>query len=331
MDKFKLVRDFSRELTSTLELKELANVINNFAIVHLGASHSSIIIDGEIKHSYNNETKRIYNEIEEQVFKYIIKVLKPLLISNPKKEYMLQKIEGIDEFNYCLFSLPLITKNKPLGSLNLYFGSTPNDELVEFLNLFSELSSSSIMNSLAYKKLETKSVTDKLTGLSNRGNFDMELASNVQKCAESESSFSVMMVDIDNFKEYNDKFGHQKGDEILEQIGSEICAFEDGKCRSFRYGGEELAIILPELKPEEAFEKAEQIRKKIEQGNNITISIGLTTCLNSSCSPQKMVSEADKALYKAKKAGKNRTYSSIIVDNGLEPIDVQVASELGKK
>jgi diguanylate cyclase (GGDEF)-like protein len=330
MDKFKLVKELSKELTSTLELEELAHVINDFAVVHLGAAHSSIVLESG-KYSYNNEDREVLNGIEAGIFKYTMKVRKVLRILNPKSEYMFKDIDDIDLFDKSIISFPLVTKNQALGSLNLYFEALPGDEIVDFLNLFAELSASSIMNSLSYRTLEAKSVTDKLTGLCNRRNFDIEIKSRIEKCSESGTPVSVMMIDIDNFKEYNDRKGHQEGDKVLEEIGKTLCSFEDKGCKAFRYGGEEIAVVASGLKPESAFEKAEQIRKKVEESGKTTISIGIVTCLNSSCPASSMVSEADKALYKAKKAGKNRVHSSIIIDKAINPIDVQKASELGRK
>jgi diguanylate cyclase (GGDEF)-like protein len=139
-----------------------------------------------------------------------------------------------------------------------------------------------------------------------------------------------MMIDIDGFKEYNDLHGHQEGDSILSYIGKTIKSLISERCMAFRYGGEELAVIVQALRAEDAFQLAEKIRNEIESSGKITVSIGLVTCRNSSSSPSAMVSEADKALYKAKKAGKNRVHSSIIIDKAINPIDVQEASEIGK-
>jgi diguanylate cyclase (GGDEF)-like protein len=186
------------------------------------------------------------------------------------------------------------------------------------------------MNSLTYRTVEAKSMTDKLTGLSNRRNFDVMVERLVASCASSNIPVSVMMVDIDNFKEYNDTHGHQEGDKMLESIGSAVKSLLGEQCCAFRYGGEELAAIIPKAKPAQAFEIAEKLRKGIGEKCKITVSIGLATCLNSSCPPRKMVSEADSCLYKAKSAGKNRTHSSVIIDKSMNPIDVQAASAVGK-
>jgi len=330
MDRFKLVKEFSKELTSTLELKELANVINNFAVINLGAAHSSIVLE-KGKYLYNNEEMNVFKGIEEQTFKYVMRVRKMLIIPNPRSEYMFKDVKDIDLFDKSIISLPLITKNQVLGSLNLYFNNLPGDEAVDFLSLFAELSASSIMNSLAYKSLEAKSMTDKLTGLYNRRSFDIEIEKQIGKCSEAHIPISVMMLDIDNFKEYNDLHGHQKGDMILEDIGKTISRIVGESCAAFRYGGEEIAAIIPKLSSGDAFKTAENIRKGIESSGRITVSIGLVTCMNSSCPASTMISEADKALYSAKKSGKNKIATSIIIDKSISPIDVQKAAELGKK
>ncbi len=325
MDKFKLIKEFSKELASTLELEKLASVINHFSVVKFGAENSSIMLT---KGKYSYSKGRIFDDIEEKTFKYISKVQKPISIANPANEYMFKDVEGIESFDFNIISLPLSTKGKFLGALNIYFSRKPDDELTDFLKLFTELSSSSIMNSIAYKSLETESITDELTALYNRRSFEKEIAKQIEECSSKEIPISVMMVDIDNFKEYNDLKGHQKGDNVLSDIGKALTSFKD--ITAFRYGGEEFTLILPKSEPKDALEAAEDIRKKIESSCRVTVSIGLATCLNSSCPASAMVGEADSALYKAKKAGKNRVAASVIIDKAINSIDVQRASELGK-
>lgn len=327
MDKFKLIKEFSKELTSTLELEELAKAVNNFSVARLGAESSSIIIAGR---KYSSGKSRMLDRIEEKTFQYIAKVRKMINISNPSAEYMLKDIEGIGGFSLNVVSLPLLTKQRFLGSLNLYFSGKPDDDFIDFLNLFAELSSSSIMNSIAYKSIESDSLTDKLTGLQNRRSFDRKIKEMIEECASKKEPVSVMMIDIDNFKDYNDKKGHQKGDEALAQIGREIAALA-GKESAFRYGGEEFAVIARNKEAKPAFESAEKIRKGIEQSCGLTASIGIITCMNSSCPGSVMVKEADSALYRAKKSGKNIVSASVIIDKSLAPVDIQKASELGKR
>ncbi|MEM4263928.1 MAG: GGDEF domain-containing protein, partial [Candidatus Woesearchaeota archaeon] len=90
--------------------------------------------------------------------------------------------------------------------------------------------------------------------------------------------------------------------------------------------GEEFTIILPETSHDSAFDVAERIRKKVQEQGKITVSLGVITCMNSSVSPENLLKESDKALYKAKNLGKNRTVSFVIVDKSISPIDVQEAT-----
>lgn len=327
--KFNLIKNFSRQITSTLELEQLAKAINNFVVVELRAEHSSIIIDNSGSYSYNKQDK-IFSDIEEKTFRYIMKVQKCFRIAKPSTEYMFKDIKGINTFDYIILSMPLITKNHVLGALNLYFKDEVNDEFFDFLQFFSELAASSIMNSLSHKSLEAKSLTDKLTGLSNRRSFDIKIENEIKKCSDEKIPVAVMMIDIDNFKEYNDEKGHLQGDKALAELGTEIKTSILGAGFAFRYGGEELAVVAPGLKPEDSLALAEKIRKQVMDSCRITISIGLVTCLNSSCPPTTMINEADKALYRAKKEGKNRVCASVIIDKAITPIDVQIASSLGK-
>jgi len=331
MDKFKLIQKFSKALTSTLELAELANVINNFAVVELGAEQASVIVENFGKYPYSISRGMVFDEIENQTLKYLGRIGKGLKISRPDREYMFKDIRGIRKFFYTIISLPLATKGRFLGSVNLYFDKSFNDDLMDFLSLFAELSSASIMNSLSYKSLEAKSRTDKLTTLFNRESFDTYLQSKIEECRKTKSPVSVMLFDIDNFKEYNDTKGHQSGDSVLFEIGVALRELLEDKYPAFRYGGEELAVVLHKLRPEDSFEVAEKIRKGIEDSGKVTVSIGLVTCLNSSCSSCTMIGEADKALYKAKKEGKNRVASSLIIDKAISAVDIQCASQMGKK
>ncbi|MBW2986840.1 GGDEF domain-containing protein, partial [Candidatus Woesearchaeota archaeon] len=94
-----------------------------------------------------------------------------------------------------------------------------------------------------------------------------------------------------------------------------------------RYGGEEFTVILPETSQEDAFAMAERLRKTVEEQFQglTTISLGIITCMNSSLDAKNMIQQADKALYKAKSLGKNRTVNFVIIDKSIAPIDVQTA------
>ena len=118
-----------------------------------------------------------------------------------------------------------------------------------------------------------------------------------------------MMIDVDEFKIYNDNFGHAEGDKALQIVAHGLKETLRGADVAARYGGEEFSILLPQTTSEEAETIAERIRQKIEMTSfridKVTISIGIASCSHIICTPQEIIKAADKALYEAKRQGRN--------------------------
>ncbi|MCK5737356.1 MAG: GGDEF domain-containing protein, partial [Spirochaetaceae bacterium] len=152
---------------------------------------------------------------------------------------------------------------------------------------------------------------DELTGLFNRRYFDQKLQEEINRSARYGRSLSLILGDIDNFKSYNDDFGHQKGDEVLQAVSEMIRSSCRNSDTAARYGGEEVVIILPETDAEGARLVAEKARKLIEArgedtaGRVVTISMGIASFGPDNDGPAELIAAADKALYKAKSAGRN--------------------------
>lgn len=150
--------------------------------------------------------------------------------------------------------------------------------------------------------------TDPLTGISNRRGMD-EVWSNITNENLPETCIGFMLIDLDNFKEINDKFGHATGDAVLVEISQLLAGLLRGHDHMSRWGGEEFAIMLPGINRDQAESIAERIRQSVEmhQFTNVeklTCSIGIT-CGSSNTELNQLVEKADKALYKAKQLGKN--------------------------
>lgn len=152
---------------------------------------------------------------------------------------------------------------------------------------------------------------DGLTGLFNRRFFDQKLQEEIDRSARYGRNLSLILGDIDHFKGYNDDFGHQKGDEVLRSVSEMIRSSCRSSDTAARYGGEELAVILPETDIEGAFLVAEKARKLIEAragdvaGRTVTISMGIASFGPDTDGPAELIAAADRALYKAKSAGRN--------------------------
>lgn len=161
-------------------------------------------------------------------------------------------------------------------------------------------------------KLEKLSLTDSLTGISNRFAFDREIKAEWDRCKRHSFPLSLLMIDVDFFKAFNDNYGHQTGDECIKKITGVLstCARRSSDMAA-RYGGEEFVIIFPYTKKEQAIRLAESVRKSVEElsiphefssvSKYVTISIGVNTvvpCEESSI--EEFIRNVDKALYKAK-------------------------------
>lgn len=159
-------------------------------------------------------------------------------------------------------------------------------------------------------EFEQLSVTDALTGLLNRRYIEARLSEEVKRSNRHGFPMSFMMLDVDHFKSYNDQFGHPAGDEALRTIGHVIKETLRGADVAARFGGEEFSILLPQTTGEEAVAIAERIRTNIAETRfphrRVTASIGVASCSAEVCRSSDIVSAADKALYEAKRRGRNR-------------------------
>jgi diguanylate cyclase (GGDEF)-like protein len=174
----------------------------------------------------------------------------------------------------------------------------------------------------ALDRLEQMANTDALTGLANRRHFDECMRGEWRRCSRQQLPLSLLIIDADNFKSYNDLYGHLAGDHCLKAIAAQVSAVarRPGDLAA-RYGGEEFALLLPETGQNGALHMAQQLctsvqtLEKIHDGNpptgKLSVSIGLATCIpNAPASPcvsaDELLLAADKSLYKAKRDGRNR-------------------------
>jgi diguanylate cyclase (GGDEF)-like protein len=168
------------------------------------------------------------------------------------------------------------------------------------------------------KKYKNLSITDDLTQLYNSRYFYNKLGEEIDRLMRYKQPLSLLLVDIDDFKKINDRYGHLKGDKALKMAGRIIQESLRTTDTAYRYGGEELTVLLPETGIEAAMNVAERIRKGFEAQDlssiindtlNIYVSIGATQ-FKPGEKMEDFVKRADDALYVAKQKGKNQVYSS---------------------
>jgi diguanylate cyclase (GGDEF)-like protein len=160
------------------------------------------------------------------------------------------------------------------------------------------------------EELERLSTTDALTGLGNRRQLMNQLAKEIERANRGAKPFSILMLDVDHFKKYNDTHGHQAGDDVLARVGKVLReSIRPYDCAA-RYGGEEFLIMLSATSLDRARESAERIRRQIcaEQfdGGPVTVSIGIADYPSHGNTAEAVIGRADAALYEAKRAGRDR-------------------------
>ncbi|HFF3110743.1 TPA: sensor domain-containing diguanylate cyclase [Legionella anisa] len=229
-----------------------------------------------------------------------------------------QHIKEMNQKQHSSLCIPLMAQNEIFGLLFIYRGTDvlPSEKLNTLISVVAETISLAIANIRLKELLHSQSIRDPLTGLLNRRFLDEYLIKQIGQAKRTQTSIAFIMLDVDNFKKVNDTFGHETGDYVLSLLGNLLGASGREGDVTCRYGGEEFLFVLPNCDLEHAKECAETIRNEVhnmpirikENVCSITISLGISIFPNSGSTSKELIDTADKALYEAKKRGKNRTF-----------------------
>ncbi len=305
-------------LSKTININELKSIIielvyeilDTSSTILLTKTNNSKIFDVLVKDSKINKPHSSQFHIEENEMPH------PSILSE-KHFKILEKNQSSEVFfsdERHIAYLPLGIRERKLGMLiAARENSTFSDEEMELINALRTHSSVAFENAYLY----SVAITDELTGIFTLRYFHTRLEEHIGKFNRYGQKFSLLMLDIDDFKNVNDTYGHPAGDSVLSETAKMISLSIRDIDLAFRYGGEEFAVILPETGKSAATFVAERIRKNIEktiieidekQSISVTVSIGVSSCPANANSMKEIVLTSDKALYKAKKSGKNRVF-----------------------
>ncbi|HEX7238885.1 MAG TPA: sensor domain-containing diguanylate cyclase, partial [Longimicrobiaceae bacterium] len=186
---------------------------------------------------------------------------------------------------------------------------------MEFLRLLGALAPLPLRSARQYEALDRRASEDALTGLPNRRTFEARLAAASSHFERYQRPFSLLILDVDHFKKFNDTWGHEAGDRVLQHVAELVRGSVREVDLPARLGGEEFVVLLPETPLMAAVEVAERVRRAIAgkpvvwhgRPLEVTASLGVATCPESVESPHALLAAADAALYRSKGSGRNRT------------------------
>lgn len=241
-------------------------------------------------------------------------------IALKKEPLIINELSKYDPFQFkdgpssCI-GVPLVVDNELLGVF-LCASSCPKEfneeDHLKFLLLIACRTSLSIKNTSLNEEIKRMTITDELTGLYNYRYFIETLKKEIHKAERLSTNLSLLMIDIDNFKEFNEKYGHYGGNQMLSLLSLHLTGCLRGIDFLARFGEEEFVIILPEANKEEGIMVAERIRKSIEDAilientESITVSIGVSSFPQDGSKFDDILLYADKAMMLAKEKGKNK-------------------------
>jgi|GEM_PF-657670 len=295
-----------------------------------------------------NEINAMKINLKDQSESFIKEVVKAKLpvstVETAKKDFKLKELLKKEKMKVTMVA-PLINDGKILGAMVV--GDVDNESEISdygrMLVTLATLTSMTLTNAALHARTVELANTDGLTKLYNNRYFTETTTAMLKKALKSGSKISMLMTDIDHFKSFNDKYGHQIGDFVLENTAKILKGHAGKKDLAARYGGEEFVLIMPDTDTEEAMRKAEGLRSRVESKKydvkgldkqlSVTISIGVSTFPDHARDLKSLVKVADDGLYVAKESGRNVVKcvgKSVAPDKSVSKQDSEKTGEKGK-
>lgn len=256
----------------------------------------------------NNEIRCRSFKPGEGIAGRVFLTARPIVVNNIKKDDVFVDSEA--SYVRSIACIPMVVYNDVIGVINVTnkrYGRQFTDDDVEMLKAVADQAAVAINKA----QLWDMAVTDSLTGLYVRRYFMVKLHEEVHRAERYNNILSIVMADLDRFKNINDTYGHDVGDRVLKEIGRFLQQNVRDVDMVARYGGEEFVILIPEAAKDAAYSMSERLRKKFSKLKfdnlpQITISLGIATFPFDGKQPEDLLKKADSAMYAAKKAGRNQ-------------------------
>lgn len=330
-----LLYEIGQNINQTIEVQQLYDVITNVLKKHLKLENFSLMIWDErrqileVKGAFGFDRLASVQQTTfsggEGIAGQVMQTGQAVYVSDAEQEPRFAKRDVA--ITGSVFSAPLRFKEKSMGVVN--FGRDQTEGFsthdVKMLTLVANQIALGLANAKLYTQTRELSVTDELTGVYNRRHFGQVLQLEWKRAVRFKRELSLLMLDVDYFKRYNDSFGHLKGDEILRGLGKLLNQNLREVDTVARFGGEEFIVLLPDTDKRGGLAVAEKLRHLIQETmDGITVSIGVASFPDDVTEIDDLIDHADIALYEAKDHGRNRVY---LYHPSQKPEPIQTPSE----
>ena len=313
---------FTRSVSSSLDLDNICHNLLSTAMRLTGADSGLVTIlssdgnaDISIFRNYEPTTERLLRSTDWRrsrgLFGRALRTGRPVVVGDVSLDSEYESIVPAVRSKVCV---PIVVQGDVVGMVSLESRATdaysPND--VDFLAAMAESAAVAVKNARLYRTLEESAIRDGLTGLYNHSYFHQAFADELERAIRYGRKVSLLLLDLDDFKGYNDRHGHQAGDRMLGWLGGELLANTRRADTVARYGGEEFAIVMSDTAHDQAIEAARKLQSAIDAGQagrcdeRVTLSLGISTFAADGTTPTELIAAADRRMYRAKHEGRNR-------------------------
>lgn len=318
---FYTLQQISEAIGSIFDISELLKFVNDVIIGVMGVNYSTIVLFDQENNRLKVQFTNIQNKEDLAILNENINC-KLLLDILENERAILDNVVSTDKYDFIknrkvgsFICIPLSSKSRKFGLTLIEHKNinTFNGENLRLVTTIGKQVSMAIENAELYAKMQELATIDGLTGVYNRVYFRQKFESEFKLAKELDYNLSLVILDIDLFKKFNDTYGHLFGDVVLKSVAQTVKNSLRTTDTIARFGGEEFVIILPNTTIAEAYEKVEILRLKIANNivNDNVISASVTASFGISCFPKistnqvELIRDADNALYKAKDFGRN--------------------------
>ncbi len=326
LNELSVLYNISQGLTGSIDPEELCNLLGDgilknipmedFAIMLMNEESKQLEVKSALGFKQEDSIRELIFDLNEGVCGKVAKTKRLVYIANTSIEPKYLHYKGAKPENGSFLSIPLVAKNLLLGVMNFSRSGIDafSNQEIRLLQAIGSQVAMALENARLYAKTKELSLTDELTKVYNRRHFQKMIEMEYKRTKRFHRALSLMMIDVDYFKKFNDTYGHLEGDKILVELADRLSDNLREVDTVARYGGEEFSVLLPNTNLEEAEKVANKLREVVRSmpvnqrngmGLQVTVSIGVAALDANSDSTEDLINHADIALYQAKASGRD--------------------------